>query len=839
MRLPTHFLGAIALGISLLVLSHVAAQSRSQLDVQDAISEQETWLSGQASGAGWDKYLHTQELEQQIKKGAAADRDAVRSILEKYEAHEPGLRLPQFQSTRKALTAWLEELSQPKAADLPALARAAKADYKPVDKADVMEHQVALDAAVRRLDRYLKASGPNGEAWRKFLNLDDLQTQLRKDLNADPKVLDALADHYTSGYSGLELPQFRGVTGTLRPFADLLAAYQNAQAREDFDKNLDALAASLETAVKDPAKLDRQQLGDLLNRIAASGQVPALVSAVRSQFSQSNLLVQVSSNIVVAGINDDVDEQTPIKDEILGTDVVGKGHTTGQVRAELVPNRDKAVVEIGLTGQTQSKTVGYHGIVTVFSHGTTQLSGKNRVEFDEAAFTADPASAQCCTNNDIDGIDVCAGALITHLATKRVYASKCEAQAIAGEHAEARLENRMDSRTGTMLGNLNRSFDDKFRNPLTRRGAFPQQLSFSTTSDWLNVVGLQARADELGATTPPPDAAADTQLSLRLHESLVDNLTAAVEAGREVRSLAYRRSVRDAASMRYEQSEFNDYLQCLAESAAPTDHRDNSLVVPLDQFQSLMKDRNGLTVTQADYDALTSAVYNATLTQAQFDRYLAGLSRESVSYADVMKFLADVKRGDAQVNYSGMTFADEQPVEIQFRDGTARLTLHIKSTTQPNLDSNGKRVVNPYPAEIFVTYKLTLENGVAKVTRIDNEFGVKPLPTPGESEANLSLREKTRRSTLLTKTLPRRFFGVGEAPSDDTEPAAEPIFPQQLKSEGLTLKGRWAKLGQLAWTQLVTKDGWLAVGWTVPAQGATAEQAQPARSLALNHAALR
>jgi hypothetical protein len=666
------------------------------------------------------------------------------------------------------------------------------------------------------LDRYLKNSGANGQGWRAYLKLDDLQAQLKKDLNADPKTLDALAAQYISGASGLELPQFAGVANSLQSYADLLAAYQNSEAKASNDKDLDALADTLEAAAKKPAEVDRRQLGQLLNRIAASGQSQALVAAVRGELAQPNLLVHVSKPIVAGGIDDQVDEQTPVKDVILGTDVVGKGHTTGQVTTTLVPNRDHAVVQITLNGQTAARTVGYHGMVTVFSHGNTSLAGTKSVNLDANAFTGDPATAECCTHNNIDCIDVCAGPLITRMATKRVYGSTGEAQAIASQHAETRLEGRMDSRAAAMLDNANRTFNEKFRNPLTRRGAFPQQLSFSTTSDWLNVVGLQARSSELGATTVPPDAAADTQLSIRVHESLVDNMNAAVMPGKTIRSLAYRRSMRDSAGMRYEPAEFNDYLLCLGEASAPAEHRDSSLLIPLDQFQSLMKDRYQLSVTQAEYDALSRALYNAALTQDQFDRYLAGLSRETITYDQVMKFLADAKRGDVQVNYSAMTFADERPVEIQFHDNTAHLVLRMKSTTQPNLGTDGKPVVNPYPAEIYVTYRLSLEGGVAKATRVDGEYSIKPIPLAADAEANLSLREKTRRSTLLTKTLPRRFFGVGEASNEDSEPGTEPIFPAQLKSEGLTLKGRWQRLGQLPWTQLIAKDGWLALGWTLP-----------------------
>lgn len=823
MRLLTHLFAATAFGLCLLVLSHVAAQSRTGEQVQQALSEQNAWLSGQKYESGWNKYLRTPELKEQLQKGEAASPNVVRDILEKYQTKAPGLRLPEFTSTRRALTDWLTALSQPKLADLPALARQAKSEYKPVSKADLLTRQVALEAAVRRLDRFLKNSGANGEGWRKYLKLDDLQAELNKQLKADPKILSILATNYISGVNGLELAQFTGVANTLQSYADLLAAYQDSDAKATSDKDLDALAGMLDEAVKNPAAIDRRQLGALVNKIAATGQAPKLVAAIRSQLAQPNLLVHVSKPIVAGGIDDQVNEETPVKDVILGTDVVGKGRTMGQVTSSLIPNRDKAVVQIALNGQTKTKTVGYHGMVTVFSHGTTSLSGTKLINLDANAFSGDPASAECCTNNNIDCIDVCAGPLITRMATKRVYASKGQAEAIAGEHAETRLEGRMDSRAAAMLDNANHSFNERFRNPLTRRGAFPQELSFSTTTDWLNVVGLQARSQELGATVPPPDAADKTQLSIRVHESLVDNMNAAVMPGRTIRSLAYRRSVRDGAGMRYEPAEFNDYLLCLAESAAPANHRDNSLVIPLDQFQSVMKDRYQLNVTQAEYDELTKALYNANLTQAQFDRYLAGLSRETITYEQVKKFLADAKRGDVQINYAAMTFADERPMEIQFKDNTAHLVLRMKSTTQPNLGNDGKQVVNPYPAEIYVTYRLTLEGGVAKATRVEGSYGIKAIPLSPEQESKLTLREKTRRSTVLTKTLPRRFFGEGEASSEDTEPSSEPIFPAQLKSQGLTLRGRWQRLGELPWTQLVAKDGWLALGWTLPDHPGTTE----------------
>ena len=106
------------------------------------------------------------------------------------------------------------------------------------------------------------------------------------------------------------------------------------------------------------------------------------------------------------------------------------------------------------------------------------------------------------------------------------------------------------------------------------------------------------------------------------------------------------------------------------------------------------------------------------------------------------KTLADAKRGDLPVNYSGMTFADEDPITVQFHDNQFQLTMRIKSTTQPRLDSDGKRVVNAFPAEIYVTYRLSLKDGHAIANRVNNQYGIKQLPLPEATEANLSLAIK-------------------------------------------------------------------------------------------------
>jgi hypothetical protein len=252
----------------------------------------------------------------------------------------------------------------------------------------------------------------------------------------------------------------------------------------------------------------------------------------------------------------------------------------------------------------------------------------------------------------------------------------------------------MDLQADPMIANANRTYNNQFRYPLIRRGAFPQLFNFSTTKDWLSVVGLQARANELGAPVAPPDPAAESYISVRLHESMVENFGDAVEAGRTMRNLAYRRAMRDLNGEQYTKAEFADLLLCLVETGAPDEvrdaagaikkrPRDNDLVIPERNFASLMRDRFRIPVPQDEfakvYRDLTHAIYDesigptlthyqTTLSPQQYGKYLAGLPKDPVSYDEAIKILRE-----GRVNYSAITFADSEPIEVRFRDGLCRL----------------------------------------------------------------------------------------------------------------------------------------------------------------------
>jgi hypothetical protein len=122
--------------------------------------------------------------------------------------------------------------------------------------------------------------------------------------------------------------------------------------------------------------------------------------------------------------------------------------------------------------------------------------------------------------------------MIQKMAWKKAGKQKCLAEQIASQRAAARLEGRVDSQAAEMLDKSNRRFRENFLNPLLRLDEFPETLDFSTTDEALSVVWMKANIHQLGATTAAPATSDSAVVSIRLHQSLVENLGNALLAGR-------------------------------------------------------------------------------------------------------------------------------------------------------------------------------------------------------------------------------------------------------------------------------------------------------------------
>jgi len=167
-----------------------------------------------------------------------------------------------------------------------------------------------VQQALKRQESWL-AKAPTGPGWNQFLLTDLLREQLGKGPEADRASIAEVLGKYSSDAEGLKMPLFSATR----------------QAISDWNLHL----------------------------------------------AQKSLLIQASKSIVAGGINRHVHEDPKIHECILGTDVhsLPGSYTDADLTTSLVPNDTQGVIQVNLLGHTFAKTVGYHGRVTVYSHGTT------------------------------------------------------------------------------------------------------------------------------------------------------------------------------------------------------------------------------------------------------------------------------------------------------------------------------------------------------------------------------------------------------------------------------------------------------------------------------------
>ena len=403
-----------------------------------------------------------------------------------------------------------------------------------------------LAGAVSRLDALLRQSGRQREVgWKQYLRWNDLVGLLQSTEPPSAELVDALIDRLRANHAGLEMEEFTAVRDALAEYAVLHEAAADPRFLERCQQELQTLAQALETYTAHPGQGDAAlAAGRALHWLARRGQASEAVAAIQSEYAQPNLTGYVSARLAAAGIEQPVDEVSPVQDLILGTRIHGTARMVGHTSLVLDDNPRAAGLRIMLTGTAHSSNVGYNGPVTIYSRGTTSVSASKAIEVSAEGLSEAPAHACCVTRTTID--DICARCgMIERMAWKRAGKQQGRAEAIASEHAAARVAGQMDRQAGTLLAEQRERYEEKFRDPLRRRGAFPEEMVLSSTPQQ---IGLRVRCEGQALAAPAAAMAnlpAGHDLAVRAHESVIINFAQDVLGGYELTDLRLEKLIRD------------------------------------------------------------------------------------------------------------------------------------------------------------------------------------------------------------------------------------------------------------------------------------------------------
>lgn len=523
----------LAAGLGFCATSVTLGQDASPQQVYAAEQSLSRWLGGGKKGEGWAEYLKSDELIAQVQLGEYASPEALKQILAKYEGDAKGLDLPQFVSVRTKLANWIEELEKSAAETSANLEKIASAqeEFKPITAEQAAAAKAKLQSKLAELQTFIHNSGKATEnGWKSYLRWDDLTEQLAAE-EPDLAVLERCYLRFNSGVKGLEYHQFADVRRALRHYIDLQFFASTKQYKEMYEMQLGLLSENLKKYQAEPNADDAATIGAELGWLAQGGQIPDLVASARKTLNHPNLFVNASERLVGFGINRKVNDVVPVRDNILGTSIQGTGRTVGEVRAELIPNLAAAQLNLVLDAVTTSNNVGYNGPVTVHSTGVTSVLGTKTLLANPDGVRGLPATAECSTNSTFNSINANSG-IARNIGRNRAYEQKGQAEAIASQHAERRVEARMDQESAKLLQDANTRLKKEVRQPLDSRDEFPEYFNVSSTADAVNVIMLKANRFQLAAPGAPPTSAPETaDVGVQVHESMPTNMAEVLLGG--------------------------------------------------------------------------------------------------------------------------------------------------------------------------------------------------------------------------------------------------------------------------------------------------------------------
>lgn len=519
-------------GMAILIAALAANGARGETPrerVARNLEELHQWLATSSHGDGWKQFLHSEQLEQELSKQGPPDVEVLAKVLVQYQNSNPGLKKRHFVEVRDALDQWIANHTTPQTRKLAESARAAGDDFTPPSSDELAKRKQRLSQAATRLDQFLARGGAvKHQGWKKHLLLDETLEQLQTD-KPDARILRTAELKYFGLFRGLELPVFDAARQRLRDYSNGLFLV-GPHARGSYTGQLEKLADLLDSLQLPASGEETLAIARILGWLEMADQAETLVARTRRIFSRPNMHVQVSENLLAVGANSEIHTRQPIRENILGTEVYGTPDMRAKVTVDFVPNEERAAIDFRVTGRAISDNVGYNGPVTIYSSSNTSINGRKRIYVDEQGLHGEPAEAVCDTSSVIHSI-AARFRIIETIAWRKAGQQQSAAEAEGNRKSEARVRRQVDEQADQAVAKMNQAFLDHFRLPLLRKDHYPRHMQFATSEDQLLVTLLQASTFQLGASSSPPALEEGLDMSVRVHESLVGNMSEGLIGG--------------------------------------------------------------------------------------------------------------------------------------------------------------------------------------------------------------------------------------------------------------------------------------------------------------------
>ncbi len=396
-----------------------------------------------------------------------------------------------------------------------------------------------LIAAIDRLEGYLKTNPNSREAWRKFLQLDEMREEVEKEKPSVAKLTD-LEMAMRQNYLGLEYQPYIQVRENLADFRWALRwGVDTKRSLELLDSRLERLVETLNEPISD-AELN-EAVGVIALYLEQSHQAPASLAAIRAKYSQPNIQAYVRESFVTRMLVRPVAQPTAVNECLLGTRVVGAASLNGSVSADLMPSPNGISLCLNLNANMSTNSTGYNRGVVLRSTGSSPIHASKQIFVTPTGISSSPAAVATNLRTQINSIEH-RSRIVRRIARRKAAETQPQANVIAEGRLQSRVQTQFNQQVESQLNQSRVQFASfqqraQSRPELARIGLPMPTYSFNSSSTAIHAIATERTVSQLSAARPSPIQQSSTgQVFVDAHESLVMNATDVFLSGRTIRN---------------------------------------------------------------------------------------------------------------------------------------------------------------------------------------------------------------------------------------------------------------------------------------------------------------
>ncbi|QDS89460.1 hypothetical protein EC9_36600 [Rosistilla ulvae] len=414
----------------------------------------------------------------------------------------------------------------------------------------VSEVQAAIATVQQELN--VGTDRANAAAWLGYLKMDELseaigelgeRNQPAKSRDETRKLMMALAQldkvlgdmrlRLTINYPGLERAQIPQLRTAVRQL-DAMLRHRDPERSIEYVR---AQMVDVSKALRDSDETTQAeafyQLDELTRLLIETRQAAALVADIRARFHHPNLRVGVGSGLISRIASRPFSEPTAINECLLGTFIRGRATLSGTVTTRLLPSEGVAKIQLILQGQLSSQNRGYRKPVTVDAIGYGHVTATKVLNLDDAGIRSEPAIATAELSSTIQRVNHPLK-IVRRIAMKKANEKKGASNAEGSRRLERRVAKNFDRQSdeGAPMGDGKSTPPRDLVAVLGRLGVQEPPRTWSSESRYLLATLRQKSEQDLAAAVPPPWISGSHDLSIQIHESLINNVMTQILAGR-------------------------------------------------------------------------------------------------------------------------------------------------------------------------------------------------------------------------------------------------------------------------------------------------------------------